>query len=538
MADKGFNIAHSTHPEYSTSALDWQKFRYVWEGGESFRNQYLKSYSSRENNDDFEVRKAITPIPGFATSAVTDIKNSIFQRMSGITRIGGGERYQDVMSGALGGVDLHGASMNYFVGDEILPELLFMGGVGVYTDMPEIEDVPTIDDTKHMHPYFYKYNVEDIRNWRRSTRGEFVEYDMLLLRERILTYDDVYGLPHKDSVRFRLLTREDGAVMVRFFDAGGQQIDQDGEFTSEPLELGLSRIPFTMFELKHSLLQDIADHQIALLNLESSDVAYALLANFPFYTEQQSKMHSAHLKQEESEFSAEDDREIEVGGTTGRAYAQGMNAPEFIHPSSEPLKASMEKQDRMKADIRSLVQLSLSNLQPKFASAEAKQFDEHGLESGLSFIGLILQHGEQRLASLFNEYENEKEIATIGYPERYSLKSDMERLEESEKLYDMMLKLPSKTAQKAISQLIANKVLDSKISEADMRIVISEIGDAEYITTDPDVIHADLEKGLVSTMTASGARGYDAEKEVPKAEADHAERIQRIKEAQDRKSVV
>ena len=525
-------IVTSVHPEYSNLYLDWEKFRYTWEGGVDFREQYLKQYSAREDPDDFTVRKANTPIPSFATAAVTDIKNSIFQRMGDITRVGGSPLYQDVIFGKLGGIDLLGATMNYFIGNQVLDELLFMGKVGVYVDMPELANAQTLNDTRNKHPYYYIYKAEDIRNWRLSRHGEFIEFDMLLLQERTLTYDDVYFLPKKDSVRYRLLTREDGIVKVRFFDESNKQIDINGEATTKPTELDIKRIPFTIFELNKSLLQNIADHQIALLNIESSDVGYILLANLPFYTEQQSRMSSPHLKSEESFSSTDDDREVEIGGTVGRSYEKGSDRPGFIHPSSEPLMASMKKQDKLKEDIRTLVQLALSAVQPKFASAEAKQFDEHGLESGLSFIGLILEHGERQLATFFNDYEDSKDIATVNYPERYSLKSDTERLVEAEKLYDIMLKLTSKTAQKAISKLIIKKLLDTKLPQEELKRIENEIDAAEYITTEPEIIHSDLEKGLVSTKTASEARGYNADTEVPKAEQDHADRIERIKAAQ------
>lgn len=525
-----FSIQSSVHPEYAGTYLDWDKFRNVWEGGTNFRDTYLQSYTSREDDDDFTVRRLITPIPGFATAAVNDIKNSIFQRMGDISRIGCSPLYKEVIAGKQGGVDLKGATMDYFIGTEVLPELLFLGKVGVYVDMPIIQGTPTVSQTEHAHPYYYRYKAEDIRNWRMSRHGDAYKYDMLLLRESYLTFDDMYHLPEKDSVRYRLLTCEDNTVLVRFFDADGVQIDQNGEKTLEPVELQLSRIPFTLFELDRSLLQDVADHQIALLNMESADVAFTLLANFPFYVEQQSRTMSPHLKSEESEDGS--DNEIEVGGTSGRSYGQGLDQPGFIHPSSEPLNASILKQEKLKSDIRTLVQLSLSTVQPKYASAEAKQFDEHGLESGLSLIGLVLAQGERQLAADFNAYESNDQVATINYPERYSLKSDMQRLEEAAKLYELMLKTPSKTAQKEISILINKKLLETKIPQDQLEKVFVEIRAAKYVTADPEVIHGDLEHGLVSNETASDARGYDAKVEVPKAEEDHAARILRIKEAQ------
>jgi hypothetical protein len=529
--EKTFSITSSIHPEYANLYLDWEKFRYVWDGGETFRDQYLKSYSTRESAIDFDIRKEISPIPGFATGAIVDIKNAIFQRTGDITREGGSQLYQDIITGKLGGVDLLGATMNYFIGNEVLPELLFMGKVGVYVDMPNIEIGQTLNQTRNAHPYFYMYKAEDICNWRLSRHGEFIEFDMLLLKERILTYDDMYSLPEKDKIRYRLLTREDGVVKVRFFNEVGEQIDINGEKTSEPTILEIKRIPFTIFEIKQSLLQNIADHQIALLNLESSDITYCLKSNFPFYVEQQSKMKSEYLKNEESKGG--DDREIEVGGSTGRSYEKDVNPPGFIAPPSGPLMASMEKQKQLKEDIRSLVQLALSAIQPKYASAEAKQFDEHGLESGLSFLGLILEHGERQLTSFFAEYENDIDnVATINYPKRYSLKSDSDLLDEAEKLDDIKVKIPSKTAQKALTKLIVRKLLDTKITKDNLEIILKEIEQASYNTSDPDTIYSDHEKGLVSTETASEARGYDAKVEVPKATQDHAERIKRIKESQ------
>lgn len=533
MAKAKFNIKDSRHPEYLGLEEDWKKFRLVWEGGEKFKDEYLKKYSLREDDTDFRNRKEISPISGFASAAITDIKNAIFQRMSDITRVNGSELYANVMSGKLGGIDLLGATINYFVGDEILPELLFMGKVGVFVDMPVISERQTRNETRLTHPYYYIYKTEDILNWRLSKSDEAIEFDMLLLRERVLTYDDVYALPDEDIVRYRLLTRENGTVIVRFFDANGVQIDIFGNPSDESTQLGITRIPFTIFGLKSSLLQNIANHQIALLNLDSSDVGYALISNFPFYTEQQSGIKSPHIKSHQSELNATtDDNEIEVGGTVGRSYPKGADRPDFIHPSSEPLVVSMKKQGQLKEDIRTLIQLALSAIQPKYASAEAKQFDEHGLESGLSFLGLVLEHGERQLASYFAEYESTKDVAIISYPDRYSLKSDTERLNEADKLSDILVKIPSLKAQKALTKIVARKLLDTKLPQSELAAIYKEIEGAKYVTSEPETIHSDLEKGLVSTETASTARGYDAKTEVPKAAEDHAERIRRIKDAQ------
>ena len=73
---------------------------------------------------------------------------------------------------------------------------------------------------------------------------------------------------------------------------------------------------------------------------------------------------------------------IKVGATHGRTYDKGMNPPAFINPSAEPLRASLELQDRLKRDIRELVNLAVSSLAVR-ASAESKAMDNQGLEAGL-----------------------------------------------------------------------------------------------------------------------------------------------------------
>ncbi len=98
------------------------------------------------------------------------------------------------------------------------------------------------------------------------------------------------------------------------------------------------------------------------------------------------------------------DANIKVGATHGRTYDKGMNPPAFINPSAEPLRASLELQDRLKRDIRELVNLAVSSLAVR-ASAESKAMDNQGLEAGLSYIGLLLESAERQIAEFWAAYE-------------------------------------------------------------------------------------------------------------------------------------
>lgn len=509
----------TTHPEYIES--EWSKYRYIKDGGDDFIAQYLVRFSSRETNDDFDARKQIAPIPGFANAALVDIRNSIYQRMCDITRKGGSQSFRDAIMGLRKGVDLKGATMNHFIGREVLPELLFMGKVGVYIDMPVI-GMETKKEAKDKHPYIYIYKAEEIKNWvyaENSSGG--VSFERVLLQETYNEYDDL-GLPKEVKVRYRLMIKDWDGVIVKYLDENGKEYDEHTLY-------GIKEIPFVLFELDRSLLKDVANHQLALLNLESSDISYSLKANFPFYTEQYSgKFDSSHLK---DAFDDNEDDEVEVGNIQGRRYGKGLNAPAFIHPSSEPILASIEKQKQLKEDIRSLINLALSSIRPKFASAEAKQFDERGLESGLSFLGLVLEHGEQQIANFYHQYENDDTITIISYPERYGLKTDLQRMEEAERLNKLTSIVPSKRYQKEMAKEVVKILLGAKVTMKDFDIMLKEIEDAKYMTSDPETIHSDVERGIVSLKTAAQARGY-SDDEPKKAEEDHAKRLMRIQAAQ------
>ena len=80
-------IIDSRHPNFMSNVTDWEKWRLTYRGGEEFRNRYLERFTSREDTNDFEARKRITPIPAFAKAAINRIRNSIFQRMHDITGV-------------------------------------------------------------------------------------------------------------------------------------------------------------------------------------------------------------------------------------------------------------------------------------------------------------------------------------------------------------------------------------------------------------------------------------------------------------------
>jgi hypothetical protein len=550
-SQQSISVVDSRHPNYLVDYGEWEKWRLTYRGGKDYVRKYLKKIDRQENSQDFASRRDITPIPTFAKSALHDIRNSIFQRMRDIVRRDGSNSYQEAVSGLNNGVDLRGATMNSFIGNNVLTELLIMGRCGVYVDSPTISredgETPSIADVKNakFRPYLYLYQVEDILSWRCSNPEDPSEFQSLLLRDTCLNFDQDTLLPMASVERFRLLWIDptDGLVRLQFLDGNGNTIDSQGRPTSQPVKLNLDRIPFVMPDIGDSMLRDVSQHQIALLNLTSRDVAYALKANFPFYVEQRDlRGVGDHLRHNvnpdgTSEAGGQQShlREVKVGVSQGRAYDLKTAQPAFIAPPSEPLQISMDLQEKLEGDIRRLVNLAIMSLASSRQSADSKSLDNQGLEAGLSFIGLVLESAERRIADFWSSYESAKPearvLAVIKYPDRYALKADKTRIEEAQSLTDLIQQTPSKTARKELWKTVTNTLLGGRVSVDTMDKIAKEIDKSKFTTSDPETIIKAVEAGLSGEETASLALGFEPG-EVKKARKDHAERIARIQVAQ------
>ena len=331
-------------------------------------------------------------------------------------------------------------------------------------------------DVGNARPYLYPYQIEDILSWACTKPDEPSEFQAVLLRDTVMDYDQATMLPSQNFQRMRLLwiNQDTGLVNLQFYSTDGDPTDRDGN-TGGPIELELTRIPFVMLDITDSLLKDICNHQIALLNLISSDVNFALKANFPFYIEQRDlRAVGSHLKQAANPDGtataggqAAHDNEITIGAMRGRAYDIKANPPAFINPSADPLKASMDLREELVQEINRLVNLGVESLVGKMP-AGTQALDSGGLEAGLSYIGLVLESAERKIAEFWAAYEDRvvirRKIATIKYPDRYSLKTDQDRIDEATALSKLMSSVPGQTVKREISKSITQALLGGKVS--------------------------------------------------------------------------
>lgn len=536
-------IIDSRHPAFLARISDFEKWRFTYLGGDDFRNRYLERFSTRETQLEFESRRKMTPIPGFAKAAINDIRNSIFQRMRDIVRTGGSQDYQRAIAGDDMGVDRRGSTMNAFLGMRILTELLVMGRVGVFVDNT-IVNGPTLAEAGDSRPYLYAYQTEDILSWTCAKPEDPSEFQALLLRDSCLNYDPKTLLPLQTYSRYRMLwiDQATGLVNLQFYNVGGMPVDRDGNPSTGPTVLELKRIPFVLLDIGDSLIKDVCQHQIALLNLVSSDVNYALKSNFPIIAIQRDmRAVGGHLKVASnpdgtatSGGQGAADTDLKVGVTQGIAYDLRTDRPDFINPSPDPLKASMGLQVKLEEDIRKLVNLAVVSLASR-ASAESKSMDNQGLEAGLSFIGLVLESAERRIAEFWSAYEErnptKRVVATIKYPDRYSLKTDLDRITEATKLADLMYAVPGRTIKREISKSIVQALFGGKVDVDTLTTIATEVDGADFTTSDPKTIISASEAGLVGDKTASIALGF-SDTEYKQAQQDHLDRAVRLLQAQ------
>jgi hypothetical protein len=521
-------INEITHPEYVAMIESWRKFRDTYDAGHDFVKDYVEKFSTREDTTDYNNRIAVSYCPAHAKAAIVDVKNAIYERMGDIKRENGPDSYMKAIAGDERGVDLTGNTMTGFIGRLILPELLAIGKVGVYIDRPIIEPGTSKANDENLNPYLYYYGAESIRSWSLDDQNNLIS---LLLQDNIYVIDEETGLVIKEETQYRLLRKIDEGISVQFYDKDGAEIKQ--------LQiLKIKEIPFVIFELSSSLLTDVADYQIALVNLASTSLNYALKSNYPFYTEQFSPLGDMAGLARQAEDTGEADEAkkasahtVKVGAATGRRYPINLERPGFIHPSPEPLRVSMEMNEKLKAEIRQLISLAITNIEPRRASLESKKHDDQGLEAGLSYIGLELAYGERAIARIWSQYENYRAPTNIQYPQKYSLRNDDERREDVKEKREILPAVPSMIFQKELAKDMAETMLGSRISSSQLQAIFDEIDASTVVVNDPEVIHKDLEGGLVSVETASLLRGYPPGED-KQAAKDHAERAARIALAQ------
>ena len=526
------------HPLYAAEAALWAKWRLCYERSDSFKEAYLYKYSKREDVDDFDNRKKITYVPGHSRAVINIIRNGLAVRLPDVQRKGSDD-YLHAMDSNVDGFD---SSMTTFVALDIAPMMLVQGKRYVVIDAPPLKEGATKAEDLG-EPYLYTVDAEDVLSWSYNDDGGF---SVILMRLTENVIDKESGLVTDTCVIYRymrqLLQGEEykgdcgvvftgpGVVIVTL-DENGKLVDRDNACQF----LEIDRIPVVQFSLVASIMSEIADHQISLLNLASTDMDFVWRGNFPIYTQQQPKktgsVRPLGTKRRAVDQNVDDEmpgagadpgtgpsqsqRRIGVGKGVG--YVEGTERPGFIAPETANLTVSMSKQEMIAKEIRILVDLALVSLsvQALEQSGKSKEADRIGEEAGLAYIGQALQTGERELAKLWHMMAGEEEgQAEVNYPESYSIATPSERREAAGQLRALHSSVRSGTYQKVIDKRIAEILLKGIASASELEAIAKEIDENPFLDDDKtraEVVQKDVVTKILSPGTAAVIRGYGDE---------------------------
>lgn len=517
-------------PGYYDDCLDWQQWREAFEGGRLFRDKYLKQYSDRETVLEFTRRKELTPIPTYAKRGISRIRNNLAQRFVDVIRKDGSKKYQTAIAGNGRGVDGKGSSMNFFIQSQILDELLVMGKVGVFIDSARL-DSGTLAEAADAMPYMYRYTIEQICDLHPAPYGSKSEYDAVLLLDVNEDRDRTTGVT-KTVKRYRYLWIDEATQKVR-----AQYISMKGEADGPEIVTDLDAIPFVLYDINGSLMKDVASYQIALLNLASADTSYAIDSNFSFLTKQDrgnpfdvQSFSGPQAAPASGEDATTANVPVPTGPRKGMRYDPLMERPGFIAPPTDPARLSGEMRKEYAKEIFDLIDAAVSE----------KGDDENSpLESGLAFIGGQLQGAEVKIAKHWAAYEQadekRREYPTIKYPEEWRLRPLTERLEECAAGTKLIWSFPGEETKNEITKFVFARLMRGSISAEALERALESIDAATVPTSDPDIVLAMKEQGMldaVSALVALGVEESEATKIADKANEEKAERLAEAAKAQ------
>lgn len=534
MANKAeTTLISQRHPLWSMYSDSWLKWRLCYEGGHKFRDNFLYRYSKREDDDDYKLRKKLTYIPGHARSVINIIRNGLAVRLPEVVREGSPAYLEAMMYD----VDTFRNSMNSYVALEIVAMLLTQGKRLVVVDAPPGPTEGATRAEDNGSPFFYSVNADQVLSWSYDEKGQIDAVLMELVKDMVdpntklvigssVIYRYMRLLGDGEEVKVGGELHNGPGVLVADYDKAGKLC---GENATRLLRL--SRVPVVEFSLVDSVMGEIADHQISLLNLASTDMDFLWRGNFPIYVEQVMKSaNTIRPRGTKSKTTGQDDQDTDsqkdpgtesghkqrkTGTAKGIAYKEGLETPSFINPATDNLEASMNKQDSLAKEIRVLVDLALVSLSVKAVeqSGKSKLADRIGEEAGLAYIGSALQTGERELAAIWHEMNGDNpDLANVIYPNTYSLKTTEERREEAEALRKLRNAVRSPQYTKEIDKRTVDVLLKALVDQETLDAIYNQIDQADWFDDDAsraEVVQKDVVTGLITKETAANLRGYD-----------------------------
>jgi hypothetical protein len=261
------------HPDYTSRARMWRRYRHLYAGGEQFRT-HAAEYLVRRHKEPMEVyQERLTRVfyENYLGSIIDWYMATLVRKEPVIEFEGASEAAKDYFSLLTRNADLRGTTLTQFLKEQ-LTEALVCGKSYMVVDFPK-NSAPALtradeDASGRSRGYLVGYTADEVINWSYNDLGEM---DWVVIRTSCLKQDSVRSMGWKKETRWI------------YYDRAKYEIYEQCEVNHKPgIELvdegphgfaGIGRVP--VFELRLSEGLWMAN-KVALLQLEHFNKSNAL----------------------------------------------------------------------------------------------------------------------------------------------------------------------------------------------------------------------------------------------------------------------
>jgi len=260
------------HPDYTSRAPMWRRYRHLYAGGEEFRI-HAAEYLVRRHNEPMEVyQERLTRVfyENYVGSIVDWYAATVVRREPNLEFTGTNERAKQFLAQFAQNCDQRGTPLTQFFKQQ-LTEALICGKSYVVVDFPKADGPARTradeDASGLSRAYLMPYGADELINWSYDAKGEF---EWVVIRTSWLKQDSVRSFGWKREKRWIYYDREQFEIYAR----------RDGD--EKPVELvdqgrhgfaGIGRVPVFELSVSEGLW---LTNKVALLQLEHFNKANAL----------------------------------------------------------------------------------------------------------------------------------------------------------------------------------------------------------------------------------------------------------------------
>lgn len=260
------------HPDYTSRARTWRRYRHLYAGGEKFR-EFAAEYLLRRLKEPLEVyeeRLLRVFYENYLGSIVDWYTATLVRREPVLEFTGTNERAKDFFARFVQNCDLRGTTLTQFFKEQIT-EALVCGKSYLAVDFPRANG-PALtraeeDESGRSRAYLVGYGADEVINWSHDDKGEF---EWIVIRTSWLKQDSVKTFGWKRETRWIYYDRE----RFEIYERRGND-EKTIELIDQGLHgfAGIRRVP--VFELRVSEGLWLTN-KIALLQLEHFNKSNAL----------------------------------------------------------------------------------------------------------------------------------------------------------------------------------------------------------------------------------------------------------------------